>query len=318
MSGTDLQQISRWNAMGRLLAGRTLLHVTADMQEGAVRDGFKNAAAELRAASQAWRTAAQGWEALVDTSHPKEPSRGEAQGLNGKPVSIPTTDPHPAVAIARTSVVRSGQLLFGPRWTPEQPPGAARPAADIVADAGGEGGLAASAYRLSATGWQMAAAAPWVVRRAAAGVPAQYADLILEAAAACDQGLPPSILAAQIWAESQFDPTAVSRDSAGNPIASGIAQFIPETWARHGIDGDRDGDKDVWDPKDAIPSQGRMMCGLLRTAKAHPQYNGSPIELALAGYNAGWGRVDQFKACHPSGSRRDRRTSTSRRSWLSR
>ncbi|MEU9417386.1 NlpC/P60 family protein [Streptomyces sp. NPDC048272] len=133
------------------------------------------------------------------------------------------------------------------------------------------------------------------------GVPAQYADLILAAAAACDQGLPPSILAAQIWAESQFDPTAVSRDSAGDPIASGIAQFIPETWARHGIDGDRDGDKDVWDPKDAIPSQGRMMCGLLKTAKAHPQYNGSPVELALAGYNAGWGRVDQFKGVPPIG-----------------
>ncbi|MEU9800870.1 hypothetical protein [Streptomyces sp. NPDC051000] len=176
LSGTDLQQISRWNAMGRLLAGRTLLHVAADMQDGAVRDGFKSAAAELRAASQAWGTAAQGWEALVDTSHPKEPSRGEAQGLNGKPVSLPTTDPHPAVAIARTSVVRSGQLLFGPQWTPEQQPGAARPAADIVADAGGEGGLAASSYRLSATGWQMAAAAPWVVRRAAAGLVTDSAE----------------------------------------------------------------------------------------------------------------------------------------------
>lgn len=133
------------------------------------------------------------------------------------------------------------------------------------------------------------------------GVPAEYAGLITDAAARCDEGLPPAILAAQIWAESNFDPTAVSRDSAGNPIASGISQFIPGTWATEGIDGDGDGDKDVMDPKDAIPSQGSMMCGLLKTAKKHPEYNGSAIELALAGYNAGWGRVEQFGGVPPVG-----------------
>lgn len=133
------------------------------------------------------------------------------------------------------------------------------------------------------------------------GVPAQYAPLVLAAAAACDQGLPPAVLAAQLWAESGFDPGAVSRDSAGRPIAYGIAQFIPGTWAAQGIDGDGDGDRDVMDPADAVPSQGRMMCRLLRTAKAHPQYAGSPVELALAGYNAGWGRVDQFRGVPPVG-----------------
>ncbi|MFD8953940.1 NlpC/P60 family protein [Streptomyces xanthophaeus] len=132
------------------------------------------------------------------------------------------------------------------------------------------------------------------------GVPAQYAPLILAAAAACDQGLPPAILAAQLWAESNFDPTAISRDSAGRPIAYGISQFIPDTWATQGVDGDGDGDKDVMDPKDAIPAQGRMMCGLLKTAKAHPEYSGSPIEKALAGYNAGWGRVEQFGGVPPA------------------
>ncbi|ARE79490.1 glycoside hydrolase (plasmid) [Streptomyces sp. Sge12] len=133
------------------------------------------------------------------------------------------------------------------------------------------------------------------------GVPAQYAPLILAAAADCKEGLPPAILAAQIWAESNFDPTAISRDGLGRPIAYGISQFIPDTWASQGIDGDGDGDRDVMDPKDAIPSQGRMMCGLLRTAKNHPEYSGSAIEKALAGYNAGWGRVEQFGGVPPVG-----------------
>ncbi|MEU2389582.1 NlpC/P60 family protein [Streptomyces sp. NPDC007369] len=132
------------------------------------------------------------------------------------------------------------------------------------------------------------------------GVPAAYAPLILAAAAACDQGLPPSILAAQLWAESNFRPNAISQAADGSPIAHGIAQFIPATWATHGVDGNGDGDKDVMDPADAIPAQGRMMCSLLKTAKRHPEYSGSPVELALAGYNAGWGRVEQFRGVPPA------------------
>ncbi|QIP74693.1 peptidoglycan DD-metalloendopeptidase family protein [Streptomyces sp. VN1] len=132
-------------------------------------------------------------------------------------------------------------------------------------------------------------------------VPAKYAALIEKAAADCDQGLPAGILAAQLQAESNFNPNAQSKDpKTGKPIADGIAQFIPSTWASSGIDGNGDGKKNVWDPEDAIPSQGKMMCELLKTAKKHPGYNGSPIELALAGYNAGWGRVDQFKGVPPA------------------
>ncbi|MFD9033300.1 NlpC/P60 family protein [Streptomyces sp. NPDC059567] len=126
------------------------------------------------------------------------------------------------------------------------------------------------------------------------GVPAQYAQLILDAAAACDEGLTPQVLAAQLKQESGFNPRVSS--PAG---AQGIAQFMPGTWATEGLDGNGDGKKDVWDPADAIPSQGSMMCKLLRTAKKHPDYRGSPIELALAGYNAGWGRVDQFRGVPP-------------------
>ncbi|MFD9081688.1 hypothetical protein [Streptomyces erythrochromogenes] len=174
LSGSDLQQISRWNAMGRLLAGRTLLHVAEGATEGAVRDGLKEAAAALRESSKAWKGAAEAWTRVVDVGDPREhpplPPPGLAQVQRGTVVSMPSTDPHPAVVLSRTSVVRLGQLLFGAQWTPEQPPGEARPTGEIVADAGGAGGLAAAAYRLSATGWQMAAAAPWVVRRAEAGL----------------------------------------------------------------------------------------------------------------------------------------------------
>lgn len=126
-------------------------------------------------------------------------------------------------------------------------------------------------------------------------VPAEYAGLIQKAAADCDQGLPAAVLAAQLMQESGFqaDP-GISK--AG---ARGIAQFMPDTWATAGVDGNGDGKKDPLDPEDAIPAQGQMMCKLLKTAKKHPEYNGSAIELALAGYNAGWGRVEQYKGVPP-------------------
>ncbi|MEV8590907.1 NlpC/P60 family protein [Streptomyces sp. NPDC051180] len=144
------------------------------------------------------------------------------------------------------------------------------------------------------------------------GVPAQYAGLIERAAAACGQGLPAPVLAAQVFHESGWNPRAESRTPPrrdpktrqmipGRVVAQGISQFTPETWATRGVDGDGDGDRDVFDPADAIPSQGRFMCSLLKTAKKHPDYAGAPIELALAGYNAGWGRVDQFRGVPPVG-----------------
>ncbi|MFD3874298.1 hypothetical protein [Streptomyces sp. NPDC058623] len=180
MSGSDLHQISRWNQMARLLAGRTLLHVAQDSSDGTVRDSLTAAAMVLRESSKSWTNSAQGWRPIVDTGDPREhphlPPPNYAQVQQGTAARMPSPDPHPAVVISRTTVVRLGQMLFGPQWRPEQPPGQARPAADILADADGAGGLAASAYRLSATGWQMAAAAPWVLRRAEAGLVTASAD----------------------------------------------------------------------------------------------------------------------------------------------
>ncbi|OEV13232.1 peptidase M23 [Streptomyces nanshensis] len=127
------------------------------------------------------------------------------------------------------------------------------------------------------------------------GVPGRYKDLIYDAAE-CKNGqrLPAPVLAAQLRQESGFNPRAGSDKGA-----QGIAQFVPGTWASRGIDGDGDGDRDVWDPKDAIPAQGAFMCSLLTMAKKHPQYDGSPTELALAGYNAGWGAVAKYGGVPP-------------------
>lgn len=53
ISGVDFQQLSRWTATTRILTGRLLLHVAANMPEGPVQSGFKQTAAALRESSQA-------------------------------------------------------------------------------------------------------------------------------------------------------------------------------------------------------------------------------------------------------------------------
>ncbi|MFF4323273.1 hypothetical protein [Streptomyces sp. NPDC001568] len=54
--------------------------------------------------------------------------------------------------------MRSGRRISGP--------GRPGPTPDILADANGPGAMAASLYRLPASGWQPAVAAPWTVPRA--------------------------------------------------------------------------------------------------------------------------------------------------------
>ncbi|MFC5148994.1 peptidoglycan DD-metalloendopeptidase family protein [Streptomyces aureoversilis] len=103
----------------------------------------------------------------------------------------------------------------------------------------------------------------------------------------------PSLIAAQIYSESSFDPKAQSfhvetdpktGEKHKIPIADGIAQFIPETWATEGVDGDGDGVKDVWNPKDAIPAAVSYDCHLAKDVKNVP---GDKTDNMLAAYNAG-------------------------------
>jgi hypothetical protein len=104
-------------------------------------------------------------------------------------------------------------------------------------------------------------------------VPSRFRDPLLGAAVRWNVSA--ALLAAQLMAESGFDPFAVS--PAG---AQGIAQFMPATATSYGLD-------DPFDPVEAIDAQAHLMSDLIRQL-------GSP-ELALAGYNAGAGAVE---GCH--------------------
>lgn len=95
-------------------------------------------------------------------------------------------------------------------------------------------------------------------------VPAEYQGFIL--AASQRWGIPPALLAAQINAESSFNPRAVS--PAG---ALGIAQFMPGTAKAMGVD--------PWDPESAIH-------GMARYDAENLAKFGS-VELMLAAYNIG-------------------------------
>lgn len=108
-------------------------------------------------------------------------------------------------------------------------------------------------------------------------VPQEYREPLL--ASAARWGVSAALLAAQLFAESNFNP------NAGSPAgAQGIAQFMPSTAAAYGLD-------NPYDPVASIDAQGHLMSDLLR------QF-GSP-ELALAAYNAGPGAVGSCNCIPP-------------------
>jgi murein DD-endopeptidase MepM/ murein hydrolase activator NlpD len=136
-----------------------------------------------------------------------------------------------------------------------------------------------------------APSAPGVLRPGA--VPAAYEALVQQAALTCP-GVTAPLLAAQLEAESGWNPNAVS--AAG---AQGLAQFMPATWISEGVDGDRDGVRDPFDPADAIASQASFMCTLRSAVTGDTTLTGDPLELALAAYNAGLGAVQRFHGVPP-------------------
>jgi hypothetical protein len=100
-------------------------------------------------------------------------------------------------------------------------------------------------------------------------VPARFAPLIIRAAQRWSVSA--QLLAAQLYAESNFNPFA--RSPAG---AEGIAQFMPGTAEAIGL-------LDPFDPDAAIDAQAHLMRDLLGRFGSVP--------LALAAYNAGPGAV---------------------------
>lgn len=120
-------------------------------------------------------------------------------------------------------------------------------------------------------------------------VPAQYVPWVEEAGSQCQEITPP-VIAAQIQAESDWNPGAVS--SAG---AVGIAQFLPSTFATWGQNSDGTGNVTVDNPRDEIIAQGRYDCYLasqMTSLEKQGKVSGSILSLALAAYNAGPGNVE--------------------------
>ncbi|KOT62043.1 peptidase P60 [Streptomyces rimosus subsp. rimosus] len=128
----------------------------------------------------------------------------------------------------------------------------------------------------------LAGGAGRAVGLAKGAVPAAYQPLVQKWGNLCP-AINPALLAAQLYQESGWNPRAQSPAAA-----QGIAQFIPGTWQTHGIDGNGDGRRDVWDPADAIPSAASYDCELAKYVKDVP---GDPAHNMLAAYNAGAYRV---------------------------
>lgn len=121
-------------------------------------------------------------------------------------------------------------------------------------------------------------------------IPQEYQAVIVEAARRCP-AVPARVLAAQIATESSWQTDAVS--PAG---AEGIAQFMPATWKQFGIDANGDGERDVWDPVDAIHSAAELNCVNRRLVSEVP---GTPLHNILAAYNAGHGAVRKYDGIPP-------------------
>jgi cell wall-associated NlpC family hydrolase len=146
---------------------------------------------------------------------------------------------------------------------------------------------------------QDAAPAGFVTTLDAKRVPTDLVSWVERAGRQCEEvGAP--LVAAQIKAESNWNPTAVSPARA-----QGLSQFMPGTWATWGVDAagkdgspQPDGVADPFTPGDAIMTQARYDCWLADKVK-QMNTDGDPTRLMLAAYNAGPGAVQQYGGVPP-------------------
>lgn len=111
------------------------------------------------------------------------------------------------------------------------------------------------------------------------------------------KALTPAILAAQLHQESMgFNMKVVSGDIDSPVGARGISQFMPATWKTEGLDANRDGEANILDPEDSIPSTATFDCKLAKGTRNVP---GNPIDNMLAGYNAGGNKVLKYQGVPP-------------------
>lgn len=87
------------------------------------------------------------------------------------------------------------------------------------------------------------------------GKPRDYRELYIDSARYCP-GLSWTVLAAIGQVESAHGKH-LGPSSAG---ALGPMQFMPPTWGQYGVDGDGDGQADIMNPFDAVPSAATYLC----------------------------------------------------------
>jgi len=109
-------------------------------------------------------------------------------------------------------------------------------------------------------------------------VTAPFSEIVK--AVAAKYNVDADLITSVIAAESNFDPKAVSKKNA-----SGLMQLLPETAARFGV-------QNIFDPQENIEAGTHYLRDLLQ------RYN-NDLVLALAAYNAGPEKVQQFGTVPP-------------------
>ena len=123
------------------------------------------------------------------------------------------------------------------------------------------------------------APAPPLTKIARRPLPAELAPYEREASAC--PGLDPLLLVAIHDVETGRDHFGLT-STAG---AEGPMQFLPETWAAYGFDGDGNGVADPWDIDDALAAATHLLC---RNGVWNPDDRAN----AIWNYNHSWDYVD--------------------------
>jgi hypothetical protein len=124
----------------------------------------------------------------------------------------------------------------------------------------------------------------------ASGVPPNYIPWLLRAASKYKLGPRGfSIVAAVHYVESDFgrSPLPGVQSGTNSAGAEGPGQFLVPSWAAYGVDGDGDGDKDVY----SIPDSVFGTANLLHAAGAPRDWSG-----AIFSYNHAWWYVERVEA----------------------
>ncbi|WP_308125865.1 lytic transglycosylase domain-containing protein [Nonomuraea ceibae] len=117
---------------------------------------------------------------------------------------------------------------------------------------------------------------------ATAARPGSYLELYKQSATRCP-GLSWTVLAAIGQVESGHGRNN-GPSSAG---ALGPMQFMPATWKAYGVDGDGDGERDIWSPYDAVPGAANYLC------KTGAGQGGEKLRKAVWHYNHSWDYVNK-------------------------